>query len=68
MTELTKLEQLEAELLVAKQMGKKLERLEKAVVDTEVAYEAAYKAWEDAWDTYTARLKAKLELNEYLKE
>tara|TARA_R110002124_G_scaffold152294_2_gene319187 strand:+ start:1987 stop:2148 length:162 start_codon:yes stop_codon:yes gene_type:complete len=49
-------------------MGKKRERLEKAVVDTDAAYEAAYKAWEDAWDTYAARLKAKLELANYLKE
>ena len=46
----------------------KLERLKKDIVDTEVAYEAAYAAWEDAWDNYDARLKAKLELAEYLKE
>ena len=46
----------------------KLERLEKAVVDTAVDYEAAYKAWEDAWDTYAAWVKAKRELANYLKE
>ena len=46
----------------------KRERLKKNVVDTKAAYEAAYKAWEDAWDTYAARLKAKLELEYYLKE
>ena len=57
-----------ADLLRSKTMGKKRERLEKAVVDTDAAYEAAYKAWEDAWDTYAARLKAKLELANYLKE
>jgi hypothetical protein len=46
----------------------KLETLQKAVVDTAAAHDAAYKAWEDAWDTYAARLKAKLELEDYLKE
>ena len=46
----------------------KREQLEKNVVDTSCAYEAAYKAWDEAWDTYTARLKAQLELANYLKE
>ena len=46
----------------------KLEQLQKNVVDTSCAYEAAYKAWDEAWDTYTARLKAQLELANYLKE
>ena len=62
----------------------KLERLKKAVVDTEAAYEAAFDAandaanaaWDAAWDaadaweaaTYAAWSKAKLALAEYLKE
>ena len=49
-------------------MGKKLKQLEQNVVDTKVDYEAAYKAWEDAWDTYDAWVKAKRELEDYLKE
>ena len=47
---------------------KKLERLEKSVVDTKLDYAAAYKAWEDAWDAYDAWVKAKKELEDYLKE
>ena len=50
MSKLTKLEQLEAELFVAKQMGKKLERLQKNVVDTEADYRR-YKAAADLWNT-----------------
>ena len=57
----------------------KLERLQKAVVDTKDARNAAYDAYaaawvaaDDAWDdVYTADdawSKAKRELNEYLKE
>ena len=62
----------------------KLERLEKAVVDTEAAYGVAYAAsdaaydvayaayaaaWDDAWDAaYDAWVKAKLDLSNYLKE
>ena len=56
----------------------KQERLEKAVVDTEAAWDAAYDAWDaaDAWDDITdaedaawvALVKAKKKLAEYLKE
>ena len=56
----------------------KQERLEKAVVDTEAAWDAAYDAWDaaDAWDDITdaedaawvALVKAKQELFKYLKE
>ena len=46
----------------------KREQLEKNVVDLAADYEAAYKAWDAAWDTYTARLKAQLELKDYLDE
>ena len=57
----------------------KLEIKQKAVVDTKAAYCAAYDAYadtldaaDDAWDAATARsaasVKAKLLLEEYLKE
>ena len=54
-------------------MAKKLERLEKAVVDTKAAYDAdvaydtkaAFDVWYAAYDSY---YQAKLELNEYLKD
>ena len=54
----------------------KLETLQKAVVDTKAAYAAAWDAaWDaddDAWDAaadaYAPWFKAKLELDEYLKE
>ena len=46
----------------------KLAQLEKNVVDTKVNYQAAYKAWEDAWDNYDHWVKAKKELEDYLKE
>ena len=49
MSKLTKREQLEAELFVAKQMGKKLERLQKKVVDAEADYRR-YKAAADLWN------------------
>tara|TARA_R110002096_G_scaffold434060_2_gene654610 strand:+ start:895 stop:1059 length:165 start_codon:yes stop_codon:yes gene_type:complete len=49
-------------------MNKKRQQLEQNVVDTKVEYQAAYKAWEDAWDTYDDWVKAKRELEEYLKE
>ena len=53
-----------------------LERLQKNVVDTKAAFAAA---WDDAWDAadddwdaaaddYAAWFKAKLELEDYLKE
>jgi|TARA_R110001599_G_scaffold65339_3_gene184061 hypothetical protein len=49
-----------------------LETLEKAVVDTKAAYDAAWDAADDAWDAaadaYAPWLKAKLDLNNYLKE
>tara|TARA_R110000737_G_scaffold105038_1_gene138150 strand:+ start:120 stop:293 length:174 start_codon:yes stop_codon:yes gene_type:complete len=48
----------------------KLERLQKNVEDTATAYAAAYAAMDaaydaDAWDAYA---KARLDLEEYLKE
>ena len=51
----------------------KLETLEKNVVDTKAAYADAWAAADDAWDdieiaAWDAWVKAKLELNEYLKE
>ena len=45
-----------------------LETLQKVVVDTAAAHDAAYKAWEDAWDNYDHWVKAKKELEDYLKE
>ena len=60
----------DAEVIVKEQDNEKLERLQKAVLDTKAAYvayadaaygDAAYAAW-GAW------VKAKLELEDYLKE
>ena len=67
-----KLEQLEAELFVAKQMGKKLERLQKRVVDTEAAALAAQSDAE-AYAYFSAvadvaYAEAKYELEDYLEE
>tara|TARA_R110000822_G_scaffold181346_1_gene321098 strand:- start:215 stop:382 length:168 start_codon:yes stop_codon:yes gene_type:complete len=42
-----------------------LERLQKAVVDTEAAYDVS---WDDAIETYDAFTKARLDLSNYLKE
>ena len=51
----------------------KREQLEKNVVDTKAAYADAWAAADDAWDdieiaAWDAWVKAKRELNEYLKE
>tara|TARA_R110002124_G_scaffold152294_2_gene319180 strand:+ start:563 stop:796 length:234 start_codon:yes stop_codon:yes gene_type:complete len=70
----TTLEQLEAELFVAKQMSKltKLEALQKAVVDTKaVAWYAVYAVYDDGdYDStaFDAWSKARKNLSDYLNE